>query len=409
MKEFTTAKGLGPDEFLNKNGFIPEFWREIFVECEEVSASDIIIQQFKNTIRIRARIHGVCRVINEQYFEEQIQKSVIDFFKQMCNLDLSNNKKAQDKCFELNLTKSRYRLALAPTPTGEFIVLRIIRDDFIPRFKDCNLDPQTERDLRWSLAQTKGLICITGPTGSGKSSTLQACLMEIDRIKKNVITIEDPVEKQIPDTAQCEITPYFSWSTSIKMAMRQNPDIILIGEIRDPESASLALSAAQTGHLVLTTLHTNDVAGTIDRLIDLGVERHLIAENLLFISAQRLLSKICPHCAIPYEDSSYYYQVGLGCDQCSSMGVIGRIPIVEYSLRPSPLSIHNFNKEDFIKTELKKSLLTEGRILAKKGTISYSELISLGEDQLDQDAGSTEQDVQIGIHENIINSIGSTL
>lgn len=373
--ELETAKGLSPDEYLNKKNFLALFWREVFLLCHKKNASDVIIQQFKEVIRIRARIHGICVVLKEERFEYQIQKSLIDFFKQMAKLDLSTDQRAQDKSFELKLTESRYRLALSPTPLGEFIVLRIIRDDFLPMIADCNLDTQTEVDLRWAIKQAKGLICITGPTGSGKSSTLQACLMEIDRIKKNVITIEDPVERQIPDTTQCEISSEFGWTTSIKMAMRQNPDIILIGEVRDSESAKLALEAAQTGHLVLTTLHTNDVPSTVDRLIGLGVERHLIADNLLFVSAQRLPSKICSRCSIAYQD---YYMEGKGCSHCDDKGVIGRIPIVEYALKPQPKNIYQFKKEVFIREELKTSLLGEAKKLAKKRIIPYRELLALG-------------------------------
>ena len=166
------------------------------------------------------------------------------------------------------------------------------------------------------------------------------------------------------------------------MAMRQNPNVILIGEIRDRESASLALEAAQTGHLVLTTLHTNDVSGTVDRLIGLGVERHLIADNLLFVSAQRLPSKICSQCSIVYKK---YYQRGKGCDACHNMGVTGRIPIVEYTCNPSPDKIYHFDKEDFQKTQLQTSLLQEGRFLAGKGIISYEELVSLGEKEGEKD------------------------
>lgn len=376
IKEFETAKGLSSDEYLTKKGVIPNFWQEILVECSSNNASDIYIQQSKNTILIRAKVNGQCIIIKEKKFEKSAsQKSTIDFFKGMCHLDLSTDQKAQDVSFELDMTKSKYRLALSPTPLGEYIVLRIIREDFLPNLQDCNLCSETEKDLRWALQQGQGLICITGPTGSGKSSTLQACLMELDRVKNSVLTIENPVERSIPGTAQIEVTPSFGWNEAIKQAMRQAPDIILIGEIRDAESASLAMKAAQTGHLVLTTLHTNDAAGIVDRLIGLGVDRHIIADNLLFISAQRLLKKICPSCKIP--DNEYFIE-GNGCSDCNHKVIIGRIPIVEYGIQPSAKSIFNFDKENFKKNELKALLLDEADKLARKGIISKNSLIPLG-------------------------------
>ena len=156
--------------------------------------------------------------------------------------------------------------------------------------------------------------------------------------------------------------------------MRQDPDVILIGEIRDRESASLALEAAQTGHLVLSTLHTNDVSGIVDRLIGLGVDRKLIADNLLFISAQRLVQKICSSCRQPNKLGGY--DQGHGCSQCETSkikGIIGRQPIVEYSLHPDPKSILNFNKQEFKQTQLKTSLYSEALRLSQEGIISTDE------------------------------------
>jgi type II secretory ATPase GspE/PulE/Tfp pilus assembly ATPase PilB-like protein len=234
---------------------------------------------------------------------------------------------------------------------------------------------QTEKDLRYAMSQKQGFICITGPTGSGKSTTLQSILMEVDRAKKKVITIENPVERIIPSTLQKEITHKVGWKTAIKMALREDPDIILIGEIRDRESAELALEAAQTGHLVFSTLHTNDVAGIVDRLIGLGVERRLIADNLLFVSAQRLVQRLCSNCKVRLADG--FYVRGSGCEHCTAKGVKGikgRLPIVEYSFYPSPESIIEFDKKNFETTQVATSLENECIRWIKAGEVDEKEL-----------------------------------
>ena len=371
MKRFELAKSLGPEGLLQKNDVFSGIWRDIFGQAHAEKTSDIHVELFSAMIRVRFRRNGELVVIREFNDGELLDQLMIRL-KEIAGLDISTRDEAQDCAFEIGLFGSRYRAALAPSIFGETVVFRVIQESAIPKLKDCRLSPQAEQDLRFALEQEKGFICITGPTGSGKSTTLQACLMETDRISNKVITLEDPVERKIPDVVQQQISSKLTWAAGIKIAMRQDPDIILIGEIRDPESATLALQAAQTGHLVLSTLHTNDVAGIVDRLIGLGVDRHVLAENLLFISAQRLIPTLCPSCKVPM--SANHCARGAGCDHCNGQGLRGRTAILEYALNPLPERILNFSRDEFVKYELKQSLRGEIVKLVDGGMIDLTYL-----------------------------------
>lgn len=374
-KKLNTARPISPDELIKKKDFVSGIWRNAFKKADEIKASDLHIDQFDGTILIRARIDGELTVINEIKDDAETLFGLINRLKTICSFDLSICDIRQDRSMTLRTFNSRYRIALCPGVFGENFVFRIIRDSELPSLKKSNLSPQAEHDLRWALNRKQGLICITGPTGSGKSTTLQAAIMELDRDKKKIMTVEDPVERYLPLVTQYPITPKLSWTEAIKSAMRQDPDVILIGEIRCSESAALALEAAQTGHLVLSTLHTNDVSGIVDRLIDLGVDRRIIADNLLFISAQRLVQTICQDCKV--QNISGTWSRGTGCKTCATSslkGVIGRTPIVEYALLPSAEMVINFNKKMFQETQLKTNLLGECQKLINTGLIDAKEI-----------------------------------
>lgn len=392
------AKANSSDDVLEKKDFFSLTWRKVFMEANLSKASDIHIQQFESFIRVKLRILGDLCITQEIAETSEIRTTLINRLKAICHFELNVNDEAQDRSFSLKLTSSRYRGVVTPGIFGENFVFRIIREEELPTIKNCLLPQEIEKDLLYAINRKQGFICITGPTGSGKSTTLQAILMEISRIKKNVITIEDPVERIIPDTVQQQISSKLTWAKAIKAAMRQDPDVILIGEIRDRESASLALEAAQTGHLVLSTLHTNDVSGIVDRLIGLGIDRKLIADNLLFISAQRLAQKLCPSCRI--QNAFGGFDIGTGCGDCHSSkikGIIGRQPIIEYSITPDPASILNFNKQAFKKTQLRTSLFSEAIRLSKEGLISTDEANQWEDKDIWQTNPSLHQDQALGL------------
>lgn len=366
-----TAKANSPDKFLEMIDMYSSFWKRIFLEANEKKASDIHIHQFDFELRIQLRIHGEKILIESKKGEKNFRDQFINRLKQIAGFNLSVNDEAQDRAFTLKLTNSRYRGVSSPSTFGEYIVFRIIRETEVPNLNKLNMGENTLIEMSKALSMKQGFICITGPTGSGKSNTLQASLMSMNRMSKNIITIEDPIERILPDITQQQITDRLTWKQAIKTAMRQDPDVILIGEIRDEESASLALEAAQTGHLVLSTLHTNDASGVVDRLIGLGVEKRLISENLLYVSAQRLISLLCPKCKKVAGD--FFYTRGKGCQYCY-LGIVGRIPIIEYFTKPHPDSIIHFKKSEFRKTELKTNLYLECFGLVKKGVVDIEEL-----------------------------------
>jgi type II secretory ATPase GspE/PulE/Tfp pilus assembly ATPase PilB-like protein len=371
----STARPLLPDDVLAKKDLQSGFWRKVFLKANEIDASDIHVECSKDFLTIRCRVQGELTLIEKYIDERDGIRSLINRLKMICRMNLSVDDETQDKSISFNLTKSRYRIALSPTIFGENFVFRIIRDEFIPKLSDLFLPESTEKHLRSSINQKQGFICITGPTGSGKSTTLQSILMELDRKKMKIITIENPVERIIPDTMQKEISDKVGWKKAIKMALREDPDIILIGEIRDTESAELALEASQTGHLVFSTLHTNDVAGIVDRLIGLGVERRLIAENLLFVSAQRLIQRLCTDCKIPTTNGRY--KRGKGCSLCINKGVPGikgRLPVVEYSYHPDANSILHFERENFSNKQLQTTLSRECIHWINQGEVDENEL-----------------------------------
>lgn len=372
-----TAYVKTADENIENQDMFSSLWKEVFIEADLHKTSDIHIHQSQNSIDIYFRILGDKVLFKSITGQKSLRDQYINKFKFIAGFNLSSNDEAQDRAFTLKLTNSRYRAVLTPSFHGEYLVLRVIRENDLPRIDDLVLPKIFKRDLLIALSKPQGLICITGPTGSGKSTTLQACLMETDRIKKNVITIEDPIERVLPNITQQQVTNRFNWTTAIRSAMRQDPDIILIGEIRDKESACLALEASQTGHLVLTTLHSNDVFGIFDRLVGLGVEKKLIKDNLIFASSQRLVQRICDKCKCPVESNGIrFFSRGRGCEECTTNhGVVGRRLITEHcnSIKDNSV-LNNLDRKIFRSRELKTSLYSSYLELAKEGVVDYTKI-----------------------------------
>lgn len=369
-----TAYVKSADENIENKDMFSSFWKELFAHAHMAKASDIHVHQGEGAIDVFFRILGEKVLYKSIPSSRALRDQYINKFKFIAGFNLASNDEAQDRAFTLRSTNSRYRAVITPAHFGEYIVMRIIRESDLPRISELDLPSIFRKDLLVSLSKPQGLICVTGPTGSGKSTTLQACLMELDRIKKNIITIEDPIERIIPSITQQQVTNRFNWTTAIKSAMRQDPDIILIGEIRDKESACLALEASQTGHLVLTTLHSNDVFGIFDRLIGLGVEKNLIRDNLIFASSQRLVQRICDHCKLPIESNGIrFYTRGGGCNYCSpNQGIIGRKLVTEHCTSLTNESLFSdFCRKKFRSTELKTSLYSSFIELSKEGIVDY--------------------------------------
>ena len=230
------------------------------------------------------------------------------------------------------------------------------------------LSEKALKAIRKFITQRKGLCLVTGPTGSGKSTTLQAIIMEMDRSALNILTIEDPVERELPGVTHCKVTKEAGWNDHIKAFLRMKPHVILIGEIRDQESARLALKAANTGHLVLSTLHTNDVASTINRLVELGVKRYELADCLRFVSAQELTGKLCDHCKIAVD--KVFERNPNGCERCMG-GISGRKLLMEYTdvIKPEHINSH---ESQFLREVLSQSFYDQKKNAINEGHICRS-------------------------------------
>lgn len=309
-------------------------------------ASDIHIEPGETALLVRFRVDGILR--KQFSFSPRLCPAIISRVKILSALDISERQRPQDGRIQLKVgdRELEFRVSVLPIYYGEKAVLRILDRGSVRVTLDRMGFSSTNLAIFESLInQPNGIVLVTGPTGSGKSTTLYAALNAINSIEKNIVTVEDPVEYQIPLINQVGVNPKrgLTFAGALRSFLRQDPDIIMVGEIRDPETGSIAAEAALTGHLVLTTLHTNDAASSITRLIEMGVAPFLLAPTLLGILAQRLLRKICPSCKTPYaptvaeiEEAKLHdiigkvqFYNGKGCGACGGSGYRGRIGIHE--------------------------------------------------------------------------------
>ncbi len=318
----------------------------MLIDAVEARASDIHIEPREDKLVIRCRIDGILREVAT--YPQAMHKGVVSRIKILSSLDISERQKPQDGRVKIKIEDNEIdiRVSTLPTIYGEKAVLRLLNKKAVSlNLEDLNMSEKNLETLRQLIEEPYGIILVTGPTGSGKTTTLYAALNEINSVEDNIVTVEDPIEYQLPIINQTQVNPKkdLTFATALRSILRQDPDIIMIGEIRDPETASIAAESALTGHLVLSTLHTNDAASSITRLIDMGVEPFLIAPSLLGIVAQRLVRKICTGCSEEYTPSKreldaigigdsvdgVTFHRGIGCDDCNRTGYRGRTGIHE--------------------------------------------------------------------------------
>lgn len=317
----------------------------IFSKAIKLHASDIHIEPLDTKTRVRLRIDGLLRSIED--IPAARHNSVISRIKVLCGMDIAEKRVPQDGRLEIT-REGRcidLRISTLPTIRGEKIVIRVL-DKERTLFSLNQLDFSEENlKLYQSMYKTaRGIILITGPTGSGKSTTLYATLNELNTQEQNIITIEDPVEYIIAGINQVAVNPKtgLTFAKGLRAIVRQDPNIIMVGEIRDIETAQIAIQSALTGHLVLSTLHTNSAAGAVTRLLDMGIEPFLLASAVRGVVAQRLVRKICPHCCKQYEAEDWeknflhvpaerelLLQRGDGCEKCGFTGYKGRMAVQE--------------------------------------------------------------------------------
>ncbi len=323
----------------------------LFEDAVQVGASDIHIEPDETVLRIRQRIDGV---LQEQVMKERrIASAMVSRLKLMGGLNISERRMPQDGRFNMRVRDRSVdvRLSTMPTIHGESVVMRLLdQSQGILGLDNMGMPPDILRRLRRVMRKPHGMMLVTGPTGSGKTSTLYSVLSELNDPGKKIITIEDPVEYRLPRINQVQVNfkINLTFAGVLRTALRQDPDIILIGEMRDQETAEIGLRAAMTGHLVLSTLHTNDSVSTANRLIDMGAPGYLVATSLDAVLAQRLIRKICPNCTEPHtpdahesvwlraipEGNSFLQQArfrrGAGCVQCNNTGYKGRMGVFEF-------------------------------------------------------------------------------
>ena len=311
----------------------------------DMGASDIHIEPNSYDVSIRMRKDGI---LKEAFlFDVEIFSALSSRIKILGNLDISEKRRSQDGRFELVIDGKSYdfRLSTVPTLYGESIVIRILdRQKVLLKMSELGFENRSLKILEDIIRQPYGIILLTGPTGSGKTTTLYAALNEIKSIENKVMTIEDPIEYSLPLIQQVQVNEAvgYTFAEALKSFLRQDPDVIMIGEIRDLETLSAAIQASLTGHLVFSTLHTNDAPGAIGRMIQMGMQNYLIADSLLAVVAQRLVRKICPYCKkeVKYHKNiltkvekllpkNYRFYKGMGCEKCEMSGYIGRTVISE--------------------------------------------------------------------------------
>ncbi|KPJ93430.1 MAG: MSHA biogenesis protein MshE [Gammaproteobacteria bacterium SG8_11] len=320
----------------------------VFEDAVKANASDIHIEPDEDVLRIRRRIDGV---LHEQVMDEKrIAAAVVSRLKLMAGLDISERRLPQDGRFNLKLKNKAVdvRLSTMPIVYGEAVVMRLLdHSGAILRLDRIGMEPELEERVRKAIFKPHGLMLVTGPTGSGKTTTLYAALNELNKPERKIITVEDPVEYQLPRINQVQVNAKvgLDFARVLRTTLRQDPDVILVGEIRDKETAEIALRASITGHLVLSTLHTNDAVSTATRLIDMGLESYMVATAVHAILSQRLVRKICEKCATDHDPDSgeqvwlnnvldekaQYIRLkrGAGCAACNYTGYRGRVAVHE--------------------------------------------------------------------------------
>jgi type IV pilus assembly protein PilB len=319
----------------------------ILSDAASAGASDVHIEPQEGSVQVRQRVDGLLRDVLT--IPHHLQDQTISRLKIISGMDISERRKPQDGRSRLRFEGRRIdlRVSTLPTQFGEKVVIRLLNSDrAILPLDGINLSPENLRLFESFLAHPQGMILVTGPTGSGKTSTLYTALNAIKSSSNNIITLEDPIELQLPGVNQMQINTKagVTFAGGLRSILRQDPNVILVGEIRDQETADIALQAAQTGHLLLSTLHTNDAPATITRLFDLGIQPFLVAASILGVLAQRLVRRPCESCAAPAPLSAEVIEkagglsrlpangrwvVGAGCPKCGNTGIKGRIAIHE--------------------------------------------------------------------------------
>lgn len=340
----------GPKDLLDLTDEAPviRLLNSILFQAVKERASDIHIEPYERELEVRFRVDGLLYPMLSP--PKVIQDALISRVKIMSGLNIAEKRLPQDGRIRVIVAGRDVdiRVSIIPTFFGERVVLRLLdKNKGLISLKDMGLSPRDVTTFHRLLSRTSGIVLVTGPTGSGKSTTLYAALNHLNSPDKNIITIEDPIEYQLKGVGQIQVNPKIdlTFAAGLRSILRQDPDIVMVGEIRDAETAEIAMQASLTGHLVLSTLHTNDSATAVSRLIDMGIEPFMVASSLSAVLAQRLVRVLCPHCKEEYLPDRDYPGIALppklyrspGCEKCFNLGALGRTGLYELLLIDSEL------------------------------------------------------------------------
>lgn len=381
MKEDEISRSI--EKYYSKNqsiesDFSKDILENILQKAVLLNASDIHIEPFEKLLKIRMRVDGSLKEINTYNIELHSQLSTL--IKLLAGMNIAEKRLPQDGRIDKDIDNNivDLRISTIPTVYGEKIVIRILnRNTFFKSKYEIGFSDEAINKIKSMTSDMSGLIIVTGPTGSGKTTTLYSILNDFKNIDKNIVTIEDPVEYKIEGINQIQVNYKYGldFATGLKSILRQDPDIIMIGEIRDKETAQIAIRAASTGHLVISTMHTNNSVESISRLVDMGVPRYLISSVLKGVISQKLVRKVCEHCSIEEElDENTYKKLKLktikieqGCSKCNYSGYKGRIAVYEI------LEINKRIKHSIIDSELSDEIYNLGKL---NGMISFQDSCS---------------------------------
>lgn len=323
-------------EDLAQEAPVVKFVNLLIMEAVKSRASDIHIEPEEESLRIRFRIDGFLHEIASP--QKNLQSAIISRVKVLSKMDIAEKRKPQDGQLQIRIENRNIdvRVSTFPTVYGENVVLRILdKANVVLELSQLGFSKDTLTAFEQLVNRPNGILLVTGPTGSGKTTTLYAAIQTINSEDRNIITLEDPVEYHLPRIRQSQINPKagVTFASGLRAILRQDPDVIMVGEVRDLETTDIAIQAALTGHLVFSTLHTNDAAGTVSRLLDMGAEPFLVSSSVIGILAQRLVRTVCPKCKEPYKKTEdgkeYTYYKSKGCGHCKNTGYYGRIGIFE--------------------------------------------------------------------------------
>ncbi len=340
---------VGREDLLDVSGRAPviKLVNMLLLEAVKSRASDVHVQPYEDRLVIRMRIDGV--LFDSFTLPKDLQEEIISRIKVVGRMDIAEKRLPQDGRATVQVGDRivDLRIASLPTSFGERIVIRLLdKSARVYSLSELGMQADTMDQFRQLIGLEHGLILVTGPTGSGKSTTLYAALQEMNATDRNIVTLEDPIEYQLEGISQTQVSDKkgMTFASGLRSVLRQDPDIIMVGEIRDEETAVMAIQSALTGHLVFSTLHTNDSASAITRLLDLGIEQYLVSSSVIGVLAQRLVRQVCPKCSSPYTPTAEELRPlgitpaalddgaprrGAGCDACRQTGCTGRIGIFE--------------------------------------------------------------------------------